>query len=98
MGKFQLPVIETKELCGLHFTIRAVPFSVARLSQTIEADPDRLTDFLEAVWNRCVEVGEGEEKPAFEDMPLGVLNQIVEIASSTNADFPKPSSRSGLDG
>ena len=97
MGKFQLPVIETRELCGLHFTIRAVPYSIARFSQTIGDDPDKLTEFLSSVWDRCVEVGEGEEKPAFEEMPRPVLNQIVEIAS-TNADFRKPSSQSGLDG
>ena len=90
MGKFQLPIIAEKELCGLHFTIRAVPYSVAQLSQNIGDNADRLKEFLKAVWDKCVEVAEGETKPALEDMPLSTLNEIVETASDTGADFPKP--------
>ena len=90
MGKFELPIIDERELCGLHFTIRAVPYSVAKLSQGIGEDAERMQEFLAAVWDKCVSVGEGETKPALEDMPLSVLNEIISTASDTNADFRKP--------
>ena len=90
MGKFELPIVEKKEYGGLNFVIRAIPYSLAKMAQGVEGDPAKADEFLRAVYERCVEVEDGE-KPDVEDMPMAFLDEIVSLSASKNANFRKPS-------
>ena len=92
MGKFELPIVEKKEYGGLTFVIRAIPYSLAKMAQGVGEDPSKGEEFLKAVYERCVEVEDGE-KPDIEDMPMAFLDEMVAVSASKNANFRKPSKK-----
>lgn len=88
--RFLLPVVGETEFGGLVFKVRAIPYGLAKKAAQIGGDDGKAQDYCEEFWEKCVFVEDGE-KPEIDEVPLALVNELIEIASNRDAaNFPKP--------
>ena len=81
---FELPIVATVAEGGVTFRVRAVPFGLAR--KFGEAGADNFATMAE-VYDRCVEVAEGE-RPAVDELPTELVGRLARAACGDAAANP----------
>lgn len=79
---FELPIVATITEGGVTFRVRAVPWGLAR--EAAAADADGLA-IAARIYERCVDVEAGD-KPALDDLPVPLVQRLVDAANGARAD------------
>lgn len=81
---YELPIVATIADGGVTFRVRAVPFGLARKFDAAGADNFGV---MAEVYDRCVEVAEGEP-PAVDELPVELVGRLARAACGDAAANP----------
>lgn len=79
---YQLPIVGTIEDGGTTFRVRALPWGLAREASRPGADSAAVAA---KIYERCVEVEDGEKPPA-DDLPMTLVMRLVDCAAGAKTD------------
>lgn len=82
---YALPIVAKIADGGVTFIVRALPWGLAREADAIVRKGDATDALSEKVYERCVEVEDGE-KPPVEDLPASLVARLVKAAAEEKAE------------